>query len=54
MKSITDTSLVCKFRAEAPITDYSRDFVLDLEKYKVVQIFHVKEDRNQEALQIYQ
>ena len=26
-------------RAEAPITDHLRDFVLDLEKYKVVYCF---------------
>lgn len=48
MKSTTDKSLVCKFRAKASITDRSREFVLDMEKYKVVQIFHVKGDRNQE------
>jgi hypothetical protein len=33
------------YRVEAPITDYLRNVVLDLEKYKVVQFFsHV--DRN--------
>ena len=29
------------FGVEAPITDHLRDFMLDLEKYKVVQFFHV-------------
>ena len=33
---------------EAPVTNHSRDFVLDVKKYKMVQIFLVLEDRNQE------
>ena len=28
-------------RVEAPVTDHLGDFVQDLKKYKVVQIFHV-------------
>ena len=28
-------------RVEAPVTNYLRDFVQDLKKYKVVQIIHV-------------
>ena len=28
-----------RVRVEASITDHLRDFVIDLEKYKVVQIF---------------
>ena len=35
-------------RAEAPKADHPRDSVADLEKYKVVQIFPMMEDRNQE------
>ena len=35
-------------RVEAPITNYLRDFVLDLEKYQVVQFFLMQEDRKQE------
>jgi hypothetical protein len=29
-----------------PIIDHLREFAPDLEKYKAVYIFHVKEDRN--------
>ena len=35
---------LCSFlspRVEAPIHDYSRDYVPNMEKYKVVQTFHV-------------
>ena len=35
-------------RIEATITDHLRDSPLDSEKYKVVQISPIQEDRNQE------
>ena len=41
-------TLNVKARVEAPMTDHLRDFAPNLEKYKVVQFFHVLEDRNKE------
>ena len=35
-------------RVEASITDHLRYFPPNMEKYKAMQIFHMKEDRNQE------
>ena len=40
-------------RVEVPITDHSRNFAPNLEKYKAVQIFLMEEDRKQEDCQFF-
>ena len=39
-------------RVDVPITNHLRDYVPNLEKYKVVQIFLMREDRNQEDYKV--
>jgi hypothetical protein len=44
MLNIENLAFMC--RVEAPKTNHLRNLVPNLEKYKVVQIFHVYEDIN--------
>ena len=39
---------IAHFRVAAPVTDRLRDFPLDMEKYKALQVFPMQEDKDQE------
>jgi hypothetical protein len=41
MRNYKKEIITTSFKVEASITDHLRDSTLDLEKYKVVQKFHV-------------